>query len=173
MKKLISLIIILCSFSTFAECNNAYKDKIKNIEGRMGSPRATALGQTMAAAISTGVIIAATGTITVAAAVGIPAAAIGAGTYYTVLQSQKVAYRKAMHVISDAHKGEGPVLEKFLKRLNIGQKEEINREEVIQFLTQGDFDNQFCVANLEKDTVKLASFHDLLKLTRQELEKKN
>lgn len=169
MKKIISVILMLFSIQSFAECSNAYKDKIKNLEGRMSSPRATALGQSMAAVVSASVIYAATGALTVAGAVAIPAAALGAGTYYGVLNAEKISYRNAMHVISDAHKGKGPVLEKFIARLQNSEKEEIDRNEVIHFLTQGDFDNQFCVINEVKDTIKLASYHDLIKMMKTEL----
>lgn len=169
MNKIISLLMLFCSLSALAECENAYKEKIKNLEGRMGSPRASAIGQSVAAMISASVIYAATGTLTVAGAVGIPAAAIGAGTYYATLQAKKVSYRKAMHVISDAHKGQGPVLEKFIKRLQNGQKEEVNRLEVIQYITQSDFDERFCVINTEKDTVKLASYRDLVRDLKRHL----
>lgn len=173
MKKIIIMsLFIIHSFSSFAECGSIYKEKIKNLEGRMNTPRGAIMAQSTAAIITSTVIYATAGTLTLAGTIGVPAAVIGAATYYSILNAKKNSYRKAMHVIGDAHHGSGPVLEKFLTHLQRNDKEEIDRNEVIHYLTQGDFDNQFCILNAEKDTYKLASYRDLIRNVKAQLTNK-
>ncbi len=169
MKKLLPLLTLILSTSVFAECNSAYQNQIKNLETRMNSPRAVIFTNLVAegAVLTT---LAAVGTIPVTAVVALPAAALGSAVYFESVVIKRNGLRNAMHVIREAHKGSGKQLDRFMDKLNNKDKE-FNREDVIQFLVQGDFDNKFCELDEEKDTYDVLSIHKLLKLTKEELSK--
>ena len=168
MKILLLGVILLVSTSAFSECNTAYQNQIKAIEARLNPPRTTVISNLIAegAVVAT---LATVGTMPVTAIVALPAAALGAGSYLTYLIAERNGLRNGMHLIRDAHRGQGQTLDRFMKILNRRAGDEVNREEVISFLQQGDFDNKFCVQNEVTDVYKVMSFRKLLRVSKKEL----
>lgn len=168
MKTIVLILSALLSFSALAECGAAYNTQIKNIEGRMNPPRTTVISNVIAEGAVVGAL-ALVGTIPVTAVVALPAAALGAGAYYGYLVAQRDGLRNGMHVIRDAHKGRGKTLERFMKILNRKSDVKYDRDEVINFLVQADFDNIFCELNEVKDTYKVLTFRKIIHYTKKEL----
>lgn len=164
MKKLFTTILLLSSLTSFADCGPIYKERIKALEMRMMGPRIGIVTGSTSVALSSALILATAGTISAAAALAMPIGVVSASVYFAEISRERNSLRKVMHVLADAHKGEGPILDQFLAKLEKRGKAEINKNEVIHFLTQNDFDNQFCVENIGKDTFKLTSYHKLIKL---------
>ena len=135
---------LLLSFNSFAECSTAYKDQIKALEGRMNPPRSGLVTNIVAEGALIGGLVAITGTVTPAAVLAIPAAAVGAATYLTILIVQRNGLRNAEHLIRDAHQGKGKTLSRFMKILERRVKEPLIQDEVINFIVQNDFDKNFC-----------------------------
>lgn len=171
MKKLLTGILLLSSLTSFADCGPIYKDRIKALEIRMMGPRGSVITGSTSAVLTSTVILATAGAMSAATALALPVGIVSAGAYFAELTRERNSLRKVMHVLADAHKGDGPILEKFLAKLDKRGKAEINKNEVIHFLTQNDFDNQFCVENIGKDTFKLTTYHQLMKAVEKELNK--
>jgi len=168
VKTIVLILSAFLSLSAFADCGAAYSNQIKNIEGRMNPPRTTVISNIIAEGAVVGTL-AIVGTIPVTAVVALPAAALGAGAYYGYLVAQRDGLRNGMHLIRDAHKGSGKTLERFMKILNRKSDVEYDRDEVINFIVQSDFDNTFCELNEIKDTYKVLTFRKILHHAKKEL----
>ena len=171
MKQIIlafSMFFVLSSVS-YAECNSAYKDEIKTLEGRMNPPRTTVLANLVGEGALIGTMIVLTGAVSTTAVLALPVAAVGAGTYYGILIAKRDGLRNAMHVIRDAHKGSGMELDRLMRLLNKKQDNQVNRDAVISFLINEDLDSHFCEQNEKTDAYKLMSFRKILKHTKEHL----
>ena len=170
MKIFISLFALLATTSVLAECSTAYQNQIKTLEGRMNPPRAAMISNIIAegAVVTT---LAAVGTMPVTAVVALPAVALGSATYYGILIAERNGLRNGLHLIRDAYRGQGKTLARFMAKLNKGENDKFNQDEVINFIRQNDFDNKFCEQDEIKDTYKLKSLRKILKIVKSGLSK--
>jgi hypothetical protein len=167
MKMFITLITFLVTSSVFADCTTAYQNQIKTLEGRMNPPRAALISNVIAegAVVTT---LMAVGTMPVTAIVALPAVALGSATYYGILISERNGLRNGLHLIRDAHRGKGKTIDRLMSKLNHRNEEKFNRDDVINFIIQNDFDNKFCEQDEIKDTYYLKSFRKILKMVKSE-----
>ena len=164
---IIVILSLFVSFHSLADCSGPYKDQIKSLEGRMNTPRSALITNIVGEGALIGGLIAFTGTVTPAAVLALPAAAVGAATYFTVLTVQRNGLRNAEHLIRDAHQGKGKTLNRFMKILEKKSKEDLAEDDVINFIVQSDFDKSFCQQNENTDRYNLASFRKILRMTKK------
>ena len=129
-----------------ADCRSAYSDKIKQLDGRMNPPMAI-MGANGTAAVVVPIALAAAGvTLTVANTVSLPAVAVGAGIYFTVVAVRKAEFTHGLRILNDANKGDGFQLNKFMKKVN-RKFPGADKNEVISILVKANNENVFCKEN--------------------------
>jgi hypothetical protein len=129
----------------------------------MNPPRTTVIANVVGEAALIGSLVAITGTVATTAVLALPVAAVGAGAYYGGLIAKRNGYRNAMHVIRDAHKGSGKELERFMEKLNNKRETPLEKDDVINFIVQADFDSTFCKQDEKTDHYELLSFRKMVK----------
>lgn len=142
---LVATALMFSQFAT-ADCRDSYKDKIKQLDGRMNPPLGMMTANSIAAAAVPSVVVAAGGAVTLAGSLALPAVSVGAGTYYAILALKKNSFQRSLKLINDSSKGNGAQLGKFLHKIE-NQKSGVDRNEVISILVKANSENVFCAEN--------------------------
>lgn len=154
MKKVFCVLIVLCyTISSFAGCSSDYQKKISELSGKMNPPRTTVIANIGAEAVVVGTLASA-GVLTIGAAIALPAAAFGAGSYLAFLAQQRKQMVDAKLTLDQAVKMKGPHWNKFVVKV---QKKNPDADELdIQAaLLRLDAEMVFCQEDSRKGTVKL------------------
>lgn len=167
LKLICSFLVLVINANAFAGCLGEYQKKISEISGKMNPPRTTVIANVGAEAVVVGTL-ASVGTLTVGAAIALPAAAAGAGSYLIYLHAQKKSYTDVMLTLKQAEKQKGPRWEHFLIKLG-NKKRSIDPVDARDALLRLDSEMVFCQQDDYKGTVKLINPSMVRKLVLQEL----
>ncbi len=168
MLKVICLFLVLVlNANAFAGCVGEYQKKISEISGKMNPPRTTVIANMGAEAVVVGTL-ASVSALTIGAAIALPAAAAGAGSYLLYLNVQKKAYTDVMLTLKQAEEQKGPRWERFLKKLG-KKKRSIDPFEARDALLRLDGEMVFCQQDDYKGTIKLTKPNKVRELVLVEL----
>lgn len=160
----------LLTQGAFAACENAYTDRIKALDARMNPARGVMIANVSGAVIAQSIIYGINGAISIVGAVGVPAIAVGAGGYYGALLVSRARYRTSLHIIKEANSGvRGEDLENFIKRINRRNKTEVDTNQVIDSIKNGNNLNAFCEVDYDTDKADLMYPNKLVKYVENDL----
>ena len=155
MKKLFTVIIAFTySISAFAGCSSDYQKKISELSGKMNPPRTTVIGNIGAEAVVVGTLASA-GVLTIGAAVALPAAAIGAGSYLAFLAQKRKQMVEAKLTLDQAVKMKGLHWKRFVVKVQ-KKNPEADELDIQAALLRLDAEMVFCQEDPRKGTVKLS-----------------
>jgi hypothetical protein len=167
LKFIILILALILNLNAFAGCAADYQKKITELSGKMNPPRTTVIANIGAEVIVVGTLASA-GVLTVAGAIALPAAAIGAGSYLTYLSIQKSQYMDAYLTLKQAEHMNGPHWSKFFAKIK--KKNKLTSEqEVRDALLRLDSEMAFCQENPYKGTITLLKPRKVRELVIAEL----
>jgi hypothetical protein len=170
MKRIICAFLMLSlSLSSFASCEALYQKRISDIQSRLNPPRTTVIVNAAGDAIVAGALAVSGVALTPAALISLPAVGLAAGAYLLEMELQIKAFRRAMHVIREAHAGKGPALTKFLKKFHRKTKHKFTDQVVIEEIIAMDTTNKFCEMNPETDKANVIKQAKMIKMVKKEL----
>ncbi len=167
---LFKIIALTVAFSQYAlaDCRDIYKDKIKQLDGRMNPPLGMMTANTAAAVAVPTILIASGATVTLAGALALPAVALGAGGYYSYLAIRKNSFQRSFKLINDSIKGEGAQLNRFMRKIKRAAPDTEN-EQIISILTEGNAKNFFCPENEFTGKIKPFGYHKIKRFVLNKL----
>ena len=129
-----------------ADCRDIYKDKIKQLDGRMNPPLAIMTANSAAAVAVPSILIASGVTVTLAGSLALPAVAVAAGGYYGFIALRKNSFQRSFKLINDSMKGQGAQLNRFVRKIKRSAPA-VENEQIISILVDANAKKLFCPEN--------------------------
>ena len=158
---------VLINLNAFAGCAGDYQKKINELSSKMNPPRTTVIANLGAEIVVVGTLASA-GVLTVAGAIALPAAAIGAGSYLTYLSIQKNQFMDVNLTLKQAEKMNGPHWKRFVTKIQKKNKHTTDLE-IRDALLRLDSEMAFCQENPNNGNTLLLKPKKVRKLVLDEL----
>lgn len=168
MKNLLALTLTgLFTQMSWAGCEQIYSEKIKDLTSMMNPARMTIITNLGAEVALVSTLAIAGGAISVGVA-GLPAVAVGAGGYLSMLAVQRRTYTKTLFTLKQAEAGQGPVLDQFVHKV-LKKNKFADKEMIKMAILRLNAENAFCEENPLNGKIKIAKFGRMKKLVLNEL----
>lgn len=167
--RILPLFLLSLSFASlaFADCKPYYVDAIKGLDGRANPPRTTLIASGGGAALTPVAAAAIGATVAPAALIAAPATALVAGGYLIGIGIKKRSLLKAYKLLREAERGEGRILDRFMRQLGVEDDED--RAEVITWLREENTLGHFCPTRGVLEVVKPMNYRKILRSARASL----